>query len=131
MTIEVVPRRYDDQGGGLALVDGKKMQIVEHGELSLSFCNTGTVWLEVDRISEQLLLQHAPATSILLREVTQRKHLGERQLKQKKKSHFLILRWQGTSSRCRLRSASAIGALHLLLCCQHDLWPSISGADSS
>lgn len=113
-------------------MDGKKMQIVEHGELSLSFYNTGTVWLEVDRISEQQLQQHAPATSTLLREVTQRKHLGREPRQKKKEKHcMIVILRQGTSSRCRLRNASAIGALHLLPCCQHDLWPSISGVDSS
>jgi hypothetical protein len=54
VTVEVIPRVADDRGGGLANVDGK-LRIVEgmafpseEIEFSLSFYNSGTMWIEID-----------------------------------------------------------------------------------
>jgi len=56
MTVEVIPRLLDDRGGGLARVDGR-IRLVEglalpHEELEfdLSFYNTGTMWIDIDRM---------------------------------------------------------------------------------
>jgi UDP-N-acetylglucosamine pyrophosphorylase len=56
LTFEVVPRRIDDRGGGLAKVNGKirllegLAQPHEEDELGLSFYNTMTTWINVDKI---------------------------------------------------------------------------------
>lgn len=56
LTIEVIPRVVDDRGGGLASVDGK-LRLVEglalpdeRLEFEMSFYNSGTMWLDVDRL---------------------------------------------------------------------------------
>ena len=56
MTVEVIPRLLDDRGGGLARVDGK-IRLVEglalpneELEFELSFYNTGTMWIDIDRM---------------------------------------------------------------------------------
>ncbi|HXF60907.1 MAG TPA: UTP--glucose-1-phosphate uridylyltransferase, partial [Caldilineaceae bacterium] len=55
-TSEVITRRIDDRGGGLARVDGA-LRLVEglalpreEIEFRLSYYNTGTCWLEIDRL---------------------------------------------------------------------------------
>ncbi len=53
-TTEVIRRRIDDRGGGLARTDGRLRLIEglalprEEIEFSLSYYNTGTIWLEID-----------------------------------------------------------------------------------
>ncbi len=53
-TTEVIRRRIDDRGGGLARTDGHLRLIEglalprEEIEFSLSYYNTGTIWLEID-----------------------------------------------------------------------------------
>jgi hypothetical protein len=56
MTVEVIPRLLDDRGGGLARVDGR-IRLVEgmalpdeEVEFDLSFYNTGTMWIDIDRM---------------------------------------------------------------------------------
>ncbi len=56
MTVEVIRRRVEDRGGGLARVDGR-LRLVEglampreEDEFRLSYYNTGTMWITVDRL---------------------------------------------------------------------------------
>ncbi|MBA3975306.1 MAG: UTP--glucose-1-phosphate uridylyltransferase [Candidatus Solibacter sp.] len=56
MTVEVIPRLLDDRGGGLARVDGR-IRLVEglalpgeRIEFDLSFYNSGTMWIDIDRM---------------------------------------------------------------------------------
>lgn len=56
MTVEVVTRRVEDRGGGLARVDGR-LRIVEglalpsdEVELGLSFYNSNTFWIDIDAL---------------------------------------------------------------------------------
>jgi len=53
---EVIPRRIEDHGGGLARVDGR-LRLVEglalpreEDEFNLTFYNTNTCWIDVDRL---------------------------------------------------------------------------------
>lgn len=54
LTFEVVPRRIEDRGGGLARVNGQirllegLAQPREEDELNLSYYNTNTTWIQVD-----------------------------------------------------------------------------------
>ncbi|WP_231583562.1 UTP--glucose-1-phosphate uridylyltransferase [Rufibacter radiotolerans] len=54
LTFEVVPRRIEDRGGGLARVNGKVRlleglaQPREEDELNLSYYNTMTTWIQID-----------------------------------------------------------------------------------
>lgn len=56
LTFEVVARQLDDRGGGLARVDGKPRLVEglalprEEDEFALSFYNTMTTWIDVDRL---------------------------------------------------------------------------------
>ena len=56
MTVEVISRLVDDRGGGLARVDGR-LRLVEglalpddSLEFELSLYNTGTMWIDIDRL---------------------------------------------------------------------------------
>ncbi len=56
LTFEVVPRRIDDRGGGLAKINGK-LRLLEglaqphdEDELSLSYYNTMTTWINIDKL---------------------------------------------------------------------------------
>jgi hypothetical protein len=56
LTYEVIPRRIDDRGGGLARVDGR-MRLVEglalpreEDEFALTYYNALTTWVDVDRL---------------------------------------------------------------------------------
>ncbi|RIK47425.1 MAG: UTP--glucose-1-phosphate uridylyltransferase, partial [Chloroflexi bacterium] len=55
-TSEVIARRIDDRGGGLARVDGHVRLVEglalprEEIEFRLAYYNTGTSWLEIDRL---------------------------------------------------------------------------------
>ncbi|HEC41367.1 MAG TPA: UTP--glucose-1-phosphate uridylyltransferase [Bacteroides sp.] len=62
MTAEVITRRLDDRGGGLAKVNGR-IQIVEglalpdeKIEFDLSFYNSNTFWLDINKILESFRL---------------------------------------------------------------------------
>jgi hypothetical protein len=56
LTIEVIPRRIEDRGGGLARVDGKVRLVEglalprEEDEFKLSYYNTLTTWVDIDRL---------------------------------------------------------------------------------
>jgi hypothetical protein len=56
MTIEVIPRVVEDRGGGLARVDGRVRLLEglafpeESLEFDLSFYNSGTMWIDIDRV---------------------------------------------------------------------------------
>jgi hypothetical protein len=55
-TSEVIPRRLEDRGGGLARINGQVRLIEglalprEEMEFNLSYYNTGTSWLHIDRL---------------------------------------------------------------------------------
>lgn len=54
MSVEVVPRRFEDQGGGLARIDGRKRLVEgmalprEEDEFKLRYYNTLTTWVSID-----------------------------------------------------------------------------------
>ena len=56
MTMEVMTRRIEDRGGGLALVDGRKRLVEglalpsEDTEFRLSYYNSNTCWLDIDAL---------------------------------------------------------------------------------
>ncbi|MCA8954452.1 MAG: UTP--glucose-1-phosphate uridylyltransferase [Planctomycetes bacterium] len=56
LTFEVIPRRIDDRGGGLARVDGRPRLVEglamprEQDEFALSYYNTLTSWVDLDRL---------------------------------------------------------------------------------
>jgi hypothetical protein len=56
LTFEVVPRRIEDRGGGLARINGKIRMLEglaqprEEDELSLSYYSTMTTWINVDKL---------------------------------------------------------------------------------
>jgi hypothetical protein len=56
LTFEVVPRRIEDTGGGLARVDGRPRLVEglalprEEDEFALSYYNTLTTWVDLDRL---------------------------------------------------------------------------------
>jgi hypothetical protein len=58
LTFEVIPRRIEDHGGGLARVDGRPRLVEglamprEEDEFSLSYYNTLTTWVHIDRLLE-------------------------------------------------------------------------------
>jgi hypothetical protein len=56
LTFEVIPRRVEDRGGGLARVDGRPRLVEgmalprEEEEFALSYYNSLTTWVDVDRL---------------------------------------------------------------------------------
>lgn len=56
LSFEVIPRRLEDRGGGLALVGGKPRLVEglampnEQAEFSLSYYNSMTTWIDIDAI---------------------------------------------------------------------------------
>jgi hypothetical protein len=56
MTIEVITRRVEDRGGGLARVDGHPRLVEglalphEEDEFKLSYYNSNTMWIDIDRL---------------------------------------------------------------------------------
>src|SRR4029079_14401647 len=56
LTVEVIPRRLEDRGGGLARVDGR-LRLVEglampreEDEFALSYYNSMTTWIDIDKL---------------------------------------------------------------------------------
>jgi UTP--glucose-1-phosphate uridylyltransferase len=56
MTVEAIPRRIEDRGGGLACVDGR-VRVVEgmalpseEAEFKLSYYNSNTFWIDIDAL---------------------------------------------------------------------------------
>jgi hypothetical protein len=65
LTFEVLTRRLEDRGGGLARVDGR-IRLVEglampreEAEFSLSFYNSNTCWISIDKLLEAFSLSRA------------------------------------------------------------------------
>jgi hypothetical protein len=56
LSFEVIPRAVDDRGGGLARVDGRLRLVeglalpAEEIEFRLSYYNSGTTWVDIDRL---------------------------------------------------------------------------------
>jgi hypothetical protein len=56
LTFEVIPRRIDDRGGGLARVDGRVRLVEglalprEEAEFDLTYYNTLTTWVDIDKL---------------------------------------------------------------------------------
>jgi len=56
LSFEVIPRRIEDRGGGLARVDGKVRLVEglamprEEDEFALSYYNSMTTWIDIDRL---------------------------------------------------------------------------------
>jgi len=65
MTIEVITRRIEDRGGGLARVDGQPRLVEglalphEEDEFRLSYYNSNTMWIDVDRLLSAFELSRA------------------------------------------------------------------------
>jgi hypothetical protein len=65
MTVEVIPRRVDDRGGGLARSDGKVRLIEglalprEEYEFTLSYYNSATYWITIDGLLKAFGLNRA------------------------------------------------------------------------
>ena len=65
MTVEVIARRVEDRGGGLARVDGQPRLVEglalphEEDEFRLSYYNSNTMWIDVDRLLAVLGLTRA------------------------------------------------------------------------
>jgi hypothetical protein len=65
MTVEVITRRVEDRGGGLARVNGQ-LRLVEglampheQDEFALTYYNSNTMWLDIDRLLDVFGLQRA------------------------------------------------------------------------
>ncbi len=56
MTVEVIPRRLEDRGGGLARVDGRPRLVEglamprEENEFELTYYNSLTCWIDIDAL---------------------------------------------------------------------------------
>jgi hypothetical protein len=65
MTVEVITRRVEDRGGGLARVNGQ-LRLVEglampheQDEFALTYYNSNTMWLDIDRLLDVFSLQRS------------------------------------------------------------------------
>jgi hypothetical protein len=63
LSFEVIPRRVEDRGGGLARVDGRDVRLIEslampreEDEFKLSYYNSMTTWIAVDKLLEAFAL---------------------------------------------------------------------------
>ena len=69
LTFEVIPRRLEDRGGGLARVNGRPRLLEglsmprEEDEFHLSFYNSMTTWIDIDRFLALLKLDRAAILS--------------------------------------------------------------------
>ncbi|MEE2887899.1 MAG: UTP--glucose-1-phosphate uridylyltransferase [Planctomycetota bacterium] len=65
LSFEVIPRRIDDRGGGLALVDGQPRLLEglamprEEDEFKLSYYNSLTTWIHIDSLLDSMGLTRA------------------------------------------------------------------------
>jgi UDP-N-acetylglucosamine pyrophosphorylase len=65
LTYEVITRRIDDRGGGLARVDGRVRLVEglamprEEDEFTLSYYNTMTTWIDIDQLLAAFSLQRS------------------------------------------------------------------------
>ncbi|MCK4872549.1 MAG: UTP--glucose-1-phosphate uridylyltransferase [Phycisphaerales bacterium] len=68
LTFEVIGRRIDDRGGGLARMEGRVRLIEglamprEEDEFSLSYYNTATTWINIDKLLGEFHLSRADLT---------------------------------------------------------------------
>jgi hypothetical protein len=68
LTFEVIPRRIEDRGGGLARVNGRVRLVEglamprEEDEFRLSYYNSLTTWITIDRLLEILGLERTDLT---------------------------------------------------------------------
>ncbi len=68
LTFEVITRRLEDRGGGLARVNGRPQLVEglamprEEDEFNLSYYNSNTCWIEIDALLESLQLTRADLT---------------------------------------------------------------------
>jgi hypothetical protein len=83
LSFEVIPRRLEDRGGGLARVDGRPRIVEglamprEEDEFRLSYYNTMTTWIDIDRLLRlfglsRSDLDHAPRVSEAVRALANR-----------------------------------------------------------
>jgi len=69
LTFEVITRRIDDRGGGLARVNGKTRLLEglamprEEDEFSLSYYNTMTTWIDIDKLLTAFNLTRSDLTN--------------------------------------------------------------------
>jgi hypothetical protein len=62
LSFEVISRRIDDRGGGLAIVNGKRRLVEgmampnERDEFKLTFYSSMTTWIDIDKLLESFLL---------------------------------------------------------------------------
>ncbi|AMV34396.1 UTP--glucose-1-phosphate uridylyltransferase [Pirellula sp. SH-Sr6A] len=65
LSFEVISRRVDDRGGGLALVDGKRRLVEgmampsDQDEFKLSFYSSMTTWISIDRLLQAFELKRS------------------------------------------------------------------------
>jgi hypothetical protein len=70
VTYEVTPRRYEDKGGGLARIDGRPRIVEalalprEEDEYKLTYYNTLTNWLSIDRFLSLLGLSRGDVVAV-------------------------------------------------------------------
>lgn len=82
LTFEVTPRRVDDEGGGLAMIDGR-VRLIEglalpskEDEFRLSFYSSMTNWITIDTLLELFNLDRD-----IIMDAVERPELGDRILK--------------------------------------------------
>ena len=69
MMFEVIPRQFDDRGGGLARVNGKPRLVEglalpsEEVEAGLSYYNSATAWIDIDHLLAAFSLQRTDLTN--------------------------------------------------------------------
>jgi hypothetical protein len=69
LTFEVITRRLEDRGGGLARVDGRVRLVEglamprEEDEFNLSYYNTNTCWIHLDQLLDTFKLTRADLTN--------------------------------------------------------------------
>lgn len=77
LTFEVIPRHVDDRGGGLARINGKirllegLAQPHDDDELSLSYYNTLTTWINIDKLLSLFGLQRNNIDKIDDKDITE------------------------------------------------------------
>lgn len=70
LTFEVIPRRIEDSGGGLAKINGKVRileglaQPREEDELSLSYYNSMTTWINIDKLLDLFKLSRVDLNNL-------------------------------------------------------------------
>jgi UDP-N-acetylglucosamine pyrophosphorylase len=85
LTFEVVPRRIDDRGGGLARINGKVRlleglaQPHEEDELELSYYSTMTTWINIDKLLKVFGLSRTDLEKLKEEEISEAvRHIARR-----------------------------------------------------